>query len=43
MNSEYIIDNAMQVLFSKLDEGLADFENGRVISEEQMWEELDSI
>lgn len=39
----YTIDDAMQVLFSKLDEGLDDFENGRVISEEEMWAELDAI
>ena len=39
----YAIDDTMQVLFSKLDEGIEDFENGRVISEEKMWEELDAI
>lgn len=39
----YVIDDAIQVLFSKLDEGLDDFENGRVISEEEMWEELDAV
>lgn len=39
----YTIDDAMQVLFSKLDEALDDFENGRVISEEEMWAELDDI
>ena len=39
----YTIDDAMQVLFSKLDEALDDFENGRVISEEEMWAELDAI
>lgn len=39
----YTIDDAMQVLFPKLDEALDDFENGRVISEEEMWAELDTI
>ena len=39
----YVIDDAMQMLFSKLDEGLDDFEKGRVISEKEMWEELDAI
>lgn len=39
----YTIDDAVKVLFSKLDEGLDDFENGRVISEEEMWAELDAI
>lgn len=37
------IDDAMQVLFLKLDEALDDFENGRVISEKEMWAELDAI
>lgn len=39
----YTINDAMQVIFSKLDEALDDFENGRVISEEEMWAELDAI
>ena len=32
-------DDAMKVLFSKLDEAIDDVENGRVISEEDLWEE----
>ena len=32
-------DDAMQALFSKLDEAIDDVENGRVISEEELWEE----
>lgn len=40
---EYTIDDAMNVLFSKLDEAIDDLENGRVISEEEMWAELDAI
>lgn len=39
----YTINDAMQVIFSKLDEALDDFENGRVISEDEMWAELDAI
>ena len=39
----YTINDAMQVIFSKLDEALDDFENGRVISEEELWAELDAI
>ncbi len=39
----YSVDNAMRILFDKLDEALADYENGRVISEEQMMEELQSV
>ena len=37
------LDDAMQILFSKLDEAIDDVENGRVISEEELWEELDAI
>lgn len=39
----YTINDAMDVLFSKLDEAIEDIENGRVISEEEMWAELDAI
>ena len=39
----YTIEDAMNVLFSKLDEAVDDMENGRVISEEEMWTELDAI
>jgi len=39
----YTIDDAMNALFSKLDEAIDDMENGRVISEEEMWAELDAI
>lgn len=37
----YSIENAENVLFDKLDEAIDDIENGRVISEEEMWAELD--
>ena len=39
----YTINDAMQVIFSELDVALDDFENGRVISEDEMWAELDAI
>ena len=39
----YSIENAMNILYSKLDEAIDDLENGRVISEEEMWAELDEI
>lgn len=39
----YTINDAMSVLFSKLDEAIDDMESGRVISEEEMWSELDAI
>lgn len=37
------LDDAMQVLFSKLDYAIDGVENGRVISEEELWKELDAI
>ena len=39
----YTIDDAMDALFSKLDEAIDDMGKGRVISEEEMWAELDAI
>ena len=39
----YTINDAMDVLISKLDEAIDDMEKGRVISEEEMWAELDAI
>ena len=39
----YTINDSVDVLFSKLDEAIDDMENGRVISEEEMWIELDAI
>lgn len=37
------LDDAMQVLFAKLDDSIDDVENGRIISEAELWEELDAI
>ena len=37
------LDNVLQVFFSKLDEAIEDMENGRIVSAEDLWEELDSI
>lgn len=42
-DSSYTINDAMGVLFSKLDEAIDDMENGRVISEGELWAELDAI
>lgn len=39
----YSMDTAINILYSKLDEAIDDIENGRVISEEEMWTELDNI
>ena len=39
----YTIDDAMEVLFGKLDEAIDDMENGRVQTIDEAWEEIDSI
>ena len=39
----YSIENAINPLFVKLDEAIDDIENGRVITEDEMWEELEKI
>lgn len=39
----YTINDAMNVWLSKLDEAIDDLENGRVLTEEELWEEIDAI
>ena len=39
----YVVDYSMNTIFSKLDEAIDDLENGRTLSEEEIWEELDDI
>lgn len=39
----YTLDNAVNVIFSKLDEAIDDLESGRVLSEEVVWKEIDAI
>lgn len=41
--TSYTIDDAMKVLFGKLDEAIDDMENGRVQTIEEAWKEIDSI
>ena len=41
--SIYRINDGMNVLLSKLDEAIDDLENGCVLTEEELWEEIDSI
>ncbi len=41
--TSYTIDDAMEVLFKKLDEAIDDMENGRVQTLEEAWKEIDSI
>ncbi|MDD6571368.1 MAG: hypothetical protein PUF12_03160 [Thermoflexaceae bacterium] len=42
-NNSYSIDDAMDLLFSKLDEAIDDMENGRVQTIEEAWKEIDAI
>lgn len=39
----YTIEDAMNVLFGKLDEAIDDMENGRVQTIDEAWEEIDSV
>ncbi len=43
VTDSYTINDAMNILLSKLGEGIDDLENGRVLTEEELWEEIDSI
>lgn len=36
-------DASLNALFSKLDEAIDDLENGRVLSEEEVWAEIDAM
>ena len=36
----YTIDDAVNKIFTKLDEAIDDFENGRVLSEEVVWKQI---
>ncbi len=42
-NKKYETREAITLLFSLLDEGINDMESDRLISEEDMWAELDTI
>ena len=39
----YTINDAMDVLLSKLDEAIDDMENGRVQTVEEEWAEIDAV
>ena len=39
----YTINDAMDVLLSKLDEAIDDMENGRVQTIDEAWEEIDKV
>ncbi len=38
-----LVDSTMNLLFSKLDEAIEDMENGRVLTEYELWTEIDGI
>ena len=42
-NNNGTLDDAMAVILSKLDDAIDDVANGRVISEEELWAEIDAI
>lgn len=41
--TSYDVKDAMNILFNKLDEAIDDIENGRTLSSEEMWKEIDEI
>lgn len=38
-----LVDSTMDLLFSKLDEAIGDMENGRLLTEDELWLEMDSF
>lgn len=38
--NQYSIEQAMNVIFSKLDDAIDDLESGRVLTEEEVWKEF---
>jgi hypothetical protein len=42
-NTKYTLDDAMNILLSKLDDAIDDIEQGRVQSIDEAWKEIDSI
>ena len=41
--STYSVNDAIDILLEKLDEGIDDLENGRIQSVEASWEDIDQI
>lgn len=39
----YTVNDAMDILLSKLDEAIDDMENGRVQTIDEAWQEIDAI
>jgi soluble cytochrome b562 len=42
-DTKYTLDDAMNILLSKLDDAIDDIEQGRVQSIDEAWKEIDSI
>ena len=43
INRDNYDDKNIETIFKMLDSAIDDMENGRIVSEEQMWEELSDI
>lgn len=43
VNTNYTIDDAMDVLLNKLDDAIDDMENGRVQTIDEAWKEIDEV
>lgn len=41
--NSYDVKDAMSILFGKLEEAIDDIENGRTLSSEEMWNEIDKM
>lgn len=41
--STYTLDDAMDILLTKMDEAIDDMENGRVQTIDDAWEEIDAL
>lgn len=42
-DADYTLDDAMDILLSKLDEAIDDMEQGRVQTIDEAWKEIDAI
>ena len=39
----FSLEDAAKSFLTRIDEGLDDFENGRIVSSEDLWDEVDKI
>jgi len=42
-DNSYVVEMSKQILFQELDEAIDDMENGRVLSEEEVWAEIEAL